>query len=69
MMTPHDKMTLIKSLQKALEAAEMIPTTTSCLDCGFYQKGECLKWKSQIPLDAIQDGCEQWVLNPLTPPF
>lgn len=69
MMTPHEKNNLLSALKKAYEETEKAPTTTPCVDCGFWSQGACLKWKETIPLDMRATGCEEWVFNKFSPPF
>lgn len=71
MMTPHEKISAINALTKALGELIKMPTTTECADCKFSDAGGvfCNKYKEPIPDDVRITGCEVWEFNPDAPPF
>lgn len=69
MLTPHDKLNLINALKKAVDEAEKIPTSTPCTLCAFFRFGDCAKWKSAIPANVLETGCEEWIFDLFSPPF
>jgi hypothetical protein len=67
MWSGHDKYSALKHLERAWEEINKLPTTTPCRNCEHLSAGYCNNWKSVIPSDVLQNGCEAWKFDPQSP--
>lgn len=69
MMSPHDRYSALKYLERAWEEINKLLTTTPCQNCEHLSAGYCNHWKSVIPHDILAKGCEAWLFDPKSPPL
>lgn len=62
MLKPHDKATLIAML-------ELMPTTTPCSACVYFDNGMCRDAQQMIPDDVLPEGCDDFKFDENSPPF
>jgi len=68
-LTPHDKYSALKYLERAWEEINKLPTTTPCFNCEHSEAKYCKLYKLPIPEDVLPKGCEGFVFDPASPPF
>lgn len=54
---PKHVLELLRTLSRYMEA---YPTDQSCHTCDYERLGQCLEWKSEIPAEFMEKGCEKW---------
>lgn len=69
MFSPHEKYSALKSLERAWEEVNKLPTTTPCSNCRHFSAAFCNLWKAVIPQEHTAKGCEKWIFAPDSPPF
>lgn len=60
-MNPNEKARLIQAAQTTLAALQELPVTTPCDQCAEFRDGYCERWKADVPPEARETGCSEWV--------
>ena len=68
-MTPHERLSLISILKKALSELEKFPASRRCADCKYFNGGICDLADKKIPENIIAIGCDSYAFDELSPPF
>jgi hypothetical protein len=66
-LSPHDKYSSLKYLERAWEEINKLPTTTPCKNCEYLSASYCNLWKEVIPNDILSKGCDKWKFDPGSP--
>jgi hypothetical protein len=69
-MTPHEKYSALKALERAWEEIDKMKTITPCTACVNWEfSGICKLCKTAIPADVLYEGCKEWRFDAASPPF
>lgn len=60
--TPQQKQTVLDTLNELRAFVEALPEDRSCGQCDHFDadKSYCGHWKTSVPADAQEAGCETW---------
>ena len=69
MMSPHDKSSLLHSLEKIKSFVEKLPIHTDCFSCFHLKEGICELCDETPPKEILLNGCKEYQFNPDSAPF
>jgi hypothetical protein len=51
---------MIAKLEESIVVIKSLPENRSCIGCEQFINGYCETWTTEVPKEAVSDGCQEW---------